>query len=216
MTDWNLPPEEIEKRSFAIIDAEAPAHDWAADAWSIVRRMVHTSADFDWVGSVRIHPRAIRAGIEAIRGGRLIVTDTRMAQAGISMRRLRPYGVETECLIDHPETARLAVEGNMTRSAAAVDEILPRLAGGIFAAGNAPTAIFRLLERVAAGAAAPALVIGLPVGFVNAAEAKQALIDSSLVYISAVGRKGGSNVAAAVVNALAVLAGGSGDGPTPA
>ncbi len=207
MNDWNLPPLEIERRSMAIIDAEAPAHHWPPEAWSIIRRMIHTTADFDWVTNVRISPRAIRAGMAALKAGRPIFTDTRMAQAGISQKRLERFGVEARCLMDDPRVAVRARETGTTRAVAAVDLALGELAGGIYVVGNAPTALYRLLGHLAAGQAGPALVVGLPVGFVNAAESKQALAMSECNFITALGRKGGSAVAASVINALADLCG---------
>ena len=207
MTDWNLPPGEIERRSFAIIDEEAPAHDWPADAWRIVRRMVHTSGDFEYVKSVRIHTLAIEAGINALRSGVTIVTDTKMARAGISAARLAPFGVKVECLIDDPEVVRRAKESGSTRAAAAVDLALERDSSGIFVIGNAPTALFRLIERIRDDGLSPALIVGVPVGFVNAAESKDALLNCPAPFVTALGRKGGSNVAASVINALADLAG---------
>ena len=206
MSDWKLPPEEIERRSFRIIDSESPPHEWPPDQWSIVRRMVHTSADFDYVRNVRIHPGFIQAGVAAIRQGRPLVTDTRMVQAGISSRRLEPFGVRVECLIDHADVSRIARDLNITRAAAAVDHLVEQGRVGLYVVGNAPTALFRVLEHIAAGRQFADAVIGLPVGFVNAAEAKDALLACSRPYLTALGRKGGSNVAAAVVNALAVLA----------
>jgi precorrin-8X/cobalt-precorrin-8 methylmutase len=206
VTDWNLKPEDIERQSFAIIDREAGDHGWPADEWSLVRRMIHTSADFEYQSTIRIHPQALAAGIEALRSGRRIVTDTRMAQSGLTARHLKPFGVAPECLIDHPDVIRQAKDQGATRALAAVDQALAMGPVGVFVVGNAPTALFRLIERVRAGARPPDLVVGLPVGFVNAAEAKDALAASPLVYITNVGRKGGSNVAAAVVNALAQLA----------
>ena len=196
---------EIEQRSFAIIDAEAPPHDHDPAAWSIVRRMIHTTADFEYVTSTRIHPDAIAAGIEALKNGRPLFTDTRMALAGIG-RRLANFGIQADCLVSDPAAIEIAQKTGVTRSIAAVDLALDRIQGGIYVVGNAPTALFRLLEHLAAGKARPALIIGLPVGFVNAAESKAALLESEAVYITNVGRKGGSNVAAAVVNALAELA----------
>ena len=208
MTDWNLKPEDIESKSFEIIEAEAPEHDWAPEAWTIVRRMIHTSADFEYVTGTRIHESAIEAGVKAINGGRAIFTDTRMAQAGISKARLSPFGVKTDCLIDHPDVADQAKKTGTTRAAAAVDLAADRVEGGIYVVGNAPTALFHLLELIKDGRAKPGLVIGLPVGFVNAAESKEALLDCPVPYVTNVGRKGGSNVAAAVVNALADIAAG--------
>ncbi|MCA1990248.1 MAG: precorrin-8X methylmutase [Desulfarculus sp.] len=205
--DWNIAPDEIERQSFAIIDHEAGAHGWEPAAWTIVRRMIHTSGDFSWIDSVRMHPQAIAAGIAALRAGRPIYTDTRMAQAGIGKTLLTRWGVEVICLVDDPAVAAQAKEQGVTRSLAGIDLSLERMRGGIYVIGNAPTALFRLLEQAASGRARPALVIGLPVGFVNAAESKQALADQEQIpYITALGRKGGSNLAAAVVNALARLA----------
>ena len=206
-TDWNIAPDEIERRSFAIIDHEAGAHGWQPGAWTIVRRMIHTSGDFSWIDTVRMHPEAIAAGIAALRAGRPIYTDTRMAQAGMSKALLARWGVDVLCLVDDPAIAARAKEQGVTRSLAGIDLSLERMRGGIYAIGNAPTALYRLLEQAAAGQARPALVIGLPVGFVNAAESKQALADQDRgPYITARGRKGGSNLAATVINALARLA----------
>lgn len=205
MTHWNLPPQEIERLSWEIIEAEAPPHTWAPQAWRIVRRMIHTTADFDWVDTVRLHPEAIASGLEAIKSGAAIFTDTRMAQAGISEKRLAPYGVQVTCLMADPRVASLAKDLVTTRAVAAVDLALPALEGAIYVVGNAPTALFRLLQHIQAGQARPALVVGLPVGFVNAAEAKEALAQTSLPFITAYGRKGGSAVAACVINALAEL-----------
>jgi len=206
-TDWNIAPDEIERRSFAIIDHEAGAHGWQPAAWTIVRRMIHTSGDFSWIDTVRMHPQAIAAGIAALRAGRPIYTDTRMAQAGIGKALLARWGVDVICLVDDPALAAQAKAQGVTRSLAGIDLSLDRMRGGIYVIGNAPTALYRLLEQAAAGRARPALVIGLPVGFVNAAESKQALADQdALPYITALGRKGGSNLAAAAVNALARLA----------
>lgn len=207
MTDWNLLPQDIERKSWEIIEAEAPPHAWPPAAWRIVRRMIHTTADFEWVQSTRMHPQAIERGLAALKAGAAIFTDTRMAQAGISQKRLAPFGVEVRCLMDDPRVASLAQEQSTTRAVAAVDLALPQLAGAVYVVGNAPTALYRLLQHAAAGQARPALVVGLPVGFVNAAEAKAALAASDQTYITAVGRKGGSAVAACVINALAELCG---------
>lgn len=205
MVDWNLKPQAIEDRSMAIIDSEAPDHCWDAAAWSVVRRMVHTSADFDYVGGVRMHPQAMASGMAAIRSGCRIVTDTRMAQAGISKYRLEPFGCTVDCLMSDTRTAELAKAHGTTRAVAAVDLALEDDAPLVWVIGNAPTALFRLLEHIEAGAAQPALVVGTPVGFVNAAESKDALAQADVPFITALGRKGGSNVAASVINALALL-----------
>jgi precorrin-8X/cobalt-precorrin-8 methylmutase len=168
--------------------------------------MIHTSADFDYRDSVRFHPQAINAGVAAIRSGCTIVTDTHMARAGIRKTDLERFGAAAACYIGDPEVRQWAAQSGSTRAYAAVDAALEDMAGGIFVVGNAPTALLHLLELIQAGTARPALVIGLPVGFVNAAESKAALVATDTPYISNVGRKGGSNVAASVVNALAKLA----------
>lgn len=201
-----LKPYEIEQRSFAIIDTEAGPHGFAPVQWSIVRRMIHTSADFDYLTSVRIHPRAVEAGIAAIRSGARIFTDTNMVRTGIRIKDLARYGGEVRCLMTSPQVARTAAERGTTRAEAAVDAVADQLAGAIYAVGNAPTALLRLIELIGNGQLRPSLVIGLPVGFVNAAESKSALCELDVPYITNVGRKGGSNVAASVVNALILLA----------
>lgn len=199
-------PQEIEVESFRRIEAQVGAHDLPPEVWSVVRRMIHTTADLEYLQTVRVHPRAIPAGVAALKQGCLVGTDTRMLLAGISSGRLGRLGVETFCLLDDPEVAQAAVRQGTTRAAVALEQSLPRLAGGIVAIGNAPTALLRLLELLDAGAPPPALVVGLPVGFVNAAESKEALTRQNCPYITALGPKGGSAVAAAVVNALAIMA----------
>jgi precorrin-8X/cobalt-precorrin-8 methylmutase len=201
-----MKPHEIERQSFAIIDAEAGPHEFPPEQWSIVRRMIHTSADFEYMTSVRFHPRAVAAGIGAIRKGGAIYTDTNMARTGIRARDLEGFGVQVQCLMASERIARLAADAGITRAKAAVDAVAGDLDGAIYVVGNAPTALLRLIELIDRGTAAPALIVGLPVGFVNAAESKAALLELDIPYITNVGRKGGSNVAAAVVNALALLA----------
>jgi precorrin-8X/cobalt-precorrin-8 methylmutase len=201
-----MKPQEIEAKSFAIIDAEAGPHEHDPAQWQVVRRVIHTSADFEWQEMLRFHPRAIDAGIAAIRAGTPIITDTHMARVGIRVRDLTRFVGEVRCYMTDPKVAdRAAVEG-ITRARAAVDLAAENAAGAIFVVGNAPTALLRLLELAAANQAAPALVVGLPVGFVNAAESKAALMETDLPFITNTGRKGGSNVAAAVVNALILMA----------
>lgn len=212
---WNLKPQFIEDSSFSIITREAGAHSWNPEEWSIVQRMVHTSADFEYVNDTIISPGAIEAGIAAITRGAPIITDTTMAKCGISAARLSRYGNRVVCLISEEKTQKRAQETGTTRAFAAVDlayesSIIPPGQGGIWVVGNAPTALFRLLEKLEqeTDRTKPDLIIGLPVGFVNAQESKEALAQTSQAYITNRGRKGGSNVAAAVVNALAELANG--------
>jgi precorrin-8X/cobalt-precorrin-8 methylmutase len=205
MENWNLGPIEIERGSFTIIDGEAPPHDWSHEEWPIVRRMIHTTADFDFVSITRMSPDAIVRGIASIKKGSAIVTDTRMAQMGISKRRLEPWGVNVECLMDAPDVKELADKNGTTRAVAAIDKAVELFGDAIYVIGNAPTALLRLIEHVDKGVAKPPLIVGLPVGFVNAAEAKAELLKRDVSFITAVGRKGGSAVAASVINALAEL-----------
>ena len=201
-----MKPEQIEELSFKIIDQEAGAHDFTHEEWSIVRRMIHTSADFEYKEMIRIHPEAVQAGISAIRAGKSIITDTNMARVGIRNIELKQFGATVKCYMGDPEIGEKARKNGTTRAKAAVEAAVDDMQGGIYVVGNAPTALMRLCELIQTGEAGPALVIGLPVGFVNAAESKAALIEMDHPYISNVGRKGGSNVAASVVNALAKLA----------
>jgi len=199
-------PQEIEAESFRRIEALVGELPGPPPLWFVVRRMIHTTADLSYLDSVRVHPEALAAGVEALRQGRPVATDTRMLLAGISTGRLSRLGVEAWCMLDHPDAAADAARQGTTRAAAALELALPALAGGIVAIGNAPTALLRLLELLEQGAAPPALVVGLPVGFVNAAEAKEALTHLHCPYITALGPKGGSPVAASIINALALMA----------
>lgn len=203
-----MKPEEIEALSFEIIDKEAGNHGFDQRQWPLVRRMIHTSADFDYLQTIRIHPQAIDAGLEAIDSGKNIITDTKMAKDGIRKKEVSASGGQVQCLIDDEEVKRLASNSGETRAKLAVEQAVSLMEGGIYVVGNAPTALLRLMELVGQGKAKPALIIGLPVGFVNAAESKQALAEMDFPFITNVGRKGGSNVAASVVNALAIMASG--------
>jgi precorrin-8X/cobalt-precorrin-8 methylmutase len=203
-----MQPHEIEQQSFRIIDDEAGPHPFSAQEWQVVRRVIHTSADFQWQRMIRFHPRAIAAGIGAIRKGCTIITDTNMARVGIRRRDLVRFGGAVTCYVADARVAERARREKITRAKAAVDVAVAEMSGGIYVVGNAPTALLRLIERVDAGEADPALVVGLPVGFVNAAESKALLRRRDIPHITNVGRKGGSNVAAAVVNALIIMAAG--------
>ncbi len=202
-----MKPAEIEALSFKIIDQEVGPHDFSSDQWSVVQRMIHTSADFEYKNTIRFHPSAITTGIQAIRTGKTIVTDTNMARVGMRKNDLARFGVAVKCFMNDPVVHANAKTAGSTRAVAAVDTAIEEIDGGIYVIGNAPTALLHLIETVKDKKAKPALIIGLPVGFVNAAESKAKLIKmEEPPYITNVGRKGGSNVAAAVVNALAILA----------
>lgn len=201
-----MKPNDIESLSFEIIDREAGPHTFSPAAWTIVRRMIHTTADFEYIDSVRFHPHAIERGIEAILSGKPIITDTEMARVGIRKGDTGRFGCAVECFIADPAVRERAQEEGITRAKAAVDMAAEKMTGGIYVVGNAPTALLRLLELIKEGKARPALIIGLPVGFVNAAESKSELLASDFPCITNIGRKGGSNVAASVVNAIVKFA----------
>ena len=202
-----MKPHEIEQLSFQIIDSEAGVHDFSPDQWQVVRRVIHTSADFEWLEMIRLHPQAIASGVAAIQHGCAIITDTNMARVGIRQRDLDRFGGTVNCYMTDDRVAETAARDGITRAKAAVEVAAAELSGGIYVVGNAPTALLRLIELMGQGKAAPALVVGLPVGFVNAAESKALLLECHVPYITNVGRKGGSNMAAAVVNALIIMAG---------
>lgn len=200
-------PEEIEAESFRIIDSEVPEpRPFAGPRWQIVRRMIHTTADFELLELVKFSENAVDNGIDAMKNGAVIVTDTEMAKRGMPVRRLDPLGCVVHCLINDSRVVERAAGEGITRAKAAVDVAAAELKPDIWVVGNAPTALIRLVEHVDQGMAPPALVVGMPVGFVNAAESKALLMSRDIPYISIQGRKGGSALAACVVNALAVLA----------
>jgi precorrin-8X/cobalt-precorrin-8 methylmutase len=204
-----MKPEEIEVGSFRIIEAEAGDHGRPEAEWQVLRRVIHTSADFEYVQSLVFSYGAVEKGIAALKSGTGIVTDTTMALSGINKSRLAPFGCKVSCHVADPDVAELAKREGFTRSVAAMRKAASDPAISIFAIGNAPTALFELLRLVREGKVSPALIIGLPVGFVGAEESKDMLAAGgyNVPFITNIGRKGGSNVAAAVVNALAILAG---------
>jgi precorrin-8X/cobalt-precorrin-8 methylmutase len=201
-------PETIEARSFEIIDSEVPEpRPFAGAQWEIARRLIHTSADFDLLNHIAFHPQAVEAGLNALGNGCTVFTDTEMARSGMPLRRMEPLGCTVQCLLNRPDVVAAAKTNGTTRAHAAMDAARGELQGCIMAIGNAPTALIRLMEHLAAGGQAPALIIGMPVGFVNAAESKELLVGQTAVpYITIRGRKGGSPLAAATVNALAEMA----------
>lgn len=201
----HIAPADIEAESFRLIECEVPEpRPFVGAEWRVVRRMIHTSADFELLKLVRFSPGAVAAGLAALARGCRIVTDTEMARVGMVARRMDPLGCRVECLMHDPRVAERARRDGGTRARAAVDLCLESGGADVWVIGNAPTALLRLLERLDAGASRPALVVGLPVGFVNAAESKILLqARSDVPFVTVDGRKGGSTLAAAVVNALA-------------
>ncbi|MCL1795659.1 MAG: precorrin-8X methylmutase [Clostridia bacterium] len=198
-------PEEIEKRSFEIIRSELPRPlDPVSE--SIVLRVIHTTADFDYADSLAFSERAIELAVTAIRRGVAIVSDTNMVKAGVDKTRLRALGSEAYCFISDEDVSATARRYGVTRAQVAMEKAAAMGKPLIFAVGNAPTALLRICELKEAGKYNPELVIGVPVGFVNVVESKEALMHSGIPYITACGRKGGSNVAAAICNALLRMA----------
>jgi precorrin-8X/cobalt-precorrin-8 methylmutase len=198
---------EIEAESFRIIDAEIGPHAFQPGEWTVVRRIIHTTGDFDYARWVRFHPRAIAAGVEALQHGVAIYTDTRMIQVGLSPWRLQWFGNQVVTPVTDPESQAWAKELGTTRSVAAFRRLAPQLHGAIVAIGNAPTALLETIRLIRQADIRPALVIGVPVGFVQAAESKEALWGlQDQPAVTSLGRKGGSTVAVAILHALLELA----------
>ncbi len=199
-------PAEIEAESFRIIAGEIGDHNFSESVFKVVRRVIHASADFDFADNLCFHPRAIDRALEVIRAGKGILTDVNMTAIGISKGILARYGGMVRCLVADKEVARQAKETGKTRSEVAIRQGL-QADIGIVAIGNAPTALLETMDCLSDMAAVDLpLVIGVPVGFVNAAESKEILAGREYPFITSLGRKGGSPVAAAIVNALLRLA----------
>lgn len=198
-----MSPQEIEAESFRIIDREAGQHDhWSEEQWQIVRRMIHATADFDFMKTVRFHGDAIAAGCRALKSSAALYTDTAMLAAAIGKAAQEAYGGEVFCLVADDEVKEQSRATGETRSAIALRKAAPRLDGGIIAIGNAPTALHEAIALCAQGRLKPALILGLPVGFVEAQESKERLWASGLVCITNLDRKGGTPATAAALNAL--------------
>lgn len=198
----NVLPMEIEKRSFEIITQELGDKKLDADKELIIKRCIHTSADFEYADSLCFSPDVVEKAMEAIKKGACIVTDTQMAKSGINKRALSRYGGEVYCFVADEDVAQAARENGTTRSTANIDKAAAMGKPLIFAIGNAPTALVRIYELVQEGKLKPELVIGVPVGFVNVVQSKELIMETDVPYIVARGRKGGSNIAACICNAL--------------
>ncbi len=188
----------IEGRSHRLIEQRLRGRDLSEHELAIVRRAVHATADFSFADTMRIHPRAAERGMEALRADGPVICDVNMLRSGITR-----VGCEVLCAIGDEDVAERAAEGGSTRSAAAMEKLSEHFPGAVVAIGNAPTALWKVLEIAEAGGPRPALVVGVPVGFVGALESKLALLRSDLCYVTNVGNRGGTPVAAAVLNAIA-------------
>lgn len=195
-------PKDIEARSFEIITQELGERQLPPDRADVIKRVIHTTADFDYVDQLVFSPHAVEQARAALSSGVDIITDTQMAKAGINKTRMASFGGQVHCFMSDPDVAQMAKERGTTRATISMEKAAALGGHPIFAIGNAPTALIRLYEMIEEGTIAPSLVIGVPVGFVNVVEAKELILQTQVPYIVARGRKGGSNVAAAICNAL--------------
>lgn len=198
-----ISPMEIENKSFEIITEELGERNFPPLWENIIKRVIHTTADFDYADNLYISENAVESGIEALKQGCTIVTDTTMAMSGINKRILSLLGCNVECFIADEDVKKEAKERGITRSAVAVEKAGRDKNIKIYVVGNAPTALISLYELIKSGKIEkPSLVVGVPVGFVNVVESKELFVNSDIPCIIARGRKGGSNVAAAIINAI--------------
>lgn len=198
----NVNPMEIENRSFEIITEELGDTPLMPGTELVVKRCIHTSADFDYAQNLCFSVQAVEKAMEAIKKGACIVTDTQMAKAGINKKALARYGGEVYCFMSDEDVAALAKQNGTTRATASMDKAAEIQKPLIFAIGNAPTALVRLYELIQDKKLQPELIIGVPVGFVNVVQSKELIMQANVPYIVARGRKGGSNIAACICNAL--------------
>lgn len=203
----NVLPGDIEARSFAIITEELKAQgkELPEEYAPIIKRVIHTTADFEYADTLTFSEDVLSRALNAIKNGANIVTDTQMAKSGINKKVLAKFGGEVYNFMSDEDVAQVAKEQGTTRAAACMDKAAKLSGPLIFAIGNAPTALVRLYELIQDGRIKPELIIGVPVGFVNVVQSKELILETEVPYIIARGRKGGSNVAAAVCNALLYL-----------
>lgn len=198
----NVLPMDIEKRSFEIITKELGDRKLLPEQENIIKRVIHTTADFDYADNLAFSDGAVDAAKEAIRNGACIVTDTKMAMSGINKKALEKFGGKVYNFMSDEDVALLAKQNGTTRATACMDKAASLGVPLIFAIGNAPTALVRLYELINDQKISPKLIIGVPVGFVNVVASKELIMETDVPYIVARGRKGGSNVAAAICNAI--------------
>lgn len=201
--------QQIEHDSFAIVDAEAGPHNYTSEQWQLVRRIIHATADFEFNGLTRFHPQAITAGLAAVNKGAPVIADVEMISVGLSKPRLSHFGMTTYQFISDEDVIARAQAENSTRAVQAMRKAHERglLDGGIVAIGNAPTALLEVLRLIREQNVRPALIIGMPVGFVSAAESKELLSQISEVpWIIVSGRKGGSTLVVAAIHAILAVA----------
>lgn len=199
-------PDKIEKRSFELIENELGGRKISEEIKPVVMRVIHTTADFDYYENMRFSANIVPHALEILKKGAVIVTDTNMAKSGINKKALAELGCEVMCFMADADVAERAKLCGITRAAASVDKASGLEKPVIYAVGNAPTALLRLCEHIKNKTFIPEMVIGVPVGFVNVVQSKELIMESGVPYIVAKGRKGGSNVAVAICNALLYMA----------
>ncbi len=197
-----LRPEDIEKKSMEIITSELGGRTWPEPQFSILKRCIHTSADFDYAENLTFSENAENIGVDLIRKGATIVTDTKMAASGINKNKLGSYGGNVRCFISDDDVIEEAKKRTCTRATVSMERAAKIQGPLIIAVGNAPTALMTLYDMVKEGKIKPDLIIGVPVGFVNVVESKEMIMELDIPYIVAKGRKGGSNIAATICNAM--------------
>lgn len=206
-TPLTVDPDKIYDYSFAIIKEEMGEHRFTDEQWMVVRRIIHASADFELGRSVMFTPDAIEAGIQSILAGRHVVADVQMIESGSGRKRFQKHGGDLHCYIADPDVWAEAKAQGTTRAIISMQKAIKAQEGGIYAIGNAPTALLELIRLIKEGQAKPDLIIGMPVGFVSAAESKEELAKlEGIPFITNVGRKGGSTVTVAALNAISILA----------
>lgn len=216
--EWNLSPEAIEAESFRRIEAEIGPHAFGPAEWRVVRRLIHTTANFAVAPAVHFGGDPIAAGLQALRAGALIYCDSQMIRNGLSLKRLQAVNPSYDagrivCLVDDPNVAREAKRRGQTRALVAVEQARPMLEGAIILIGNAPLALASVARLIEAEALRPALVVGMPVGFVNVVESKEMILRLDVPQIVLKGRMGGSPLAVAALHAILESAGQGGSGP---
>lgn len=204
---WDLPAGDIEKKSFEIIEAEAPHHSFTPEEWRVARRLIHTTADFSIVETLRFNNNPIQSGLEALRNGAPLYSDSNMIRSGISIPRLKQLNDSYEresiiCRIADPEIAEEAQKKNISRALCSMEQEGTNLSGAIVLIGNAPLALASLTRFIKERGIKPALVIGMPVGFVNVVESKNLLCECDVPFITLEGRRGGSPLAVATLHAI--------------
>ena len=202
MTFEIMTPREIEAKSMETITKELNGRTWPEPEFSIVKRCIHTSADFDYADNLCFSKDAAKIGVEALKNGADIVTDTKMAYSGINKNRLSAFGGNVHCFISDPDVIEEAKARGCTRSTICMEKGAKLGKPTIFVIGNAPTALIELHRLINEEGLKPALIVGVPVGFVNVVEAKELIMTDDVPYIVAKGRKGGSNIGAAIINAM--------------